>query len=496
MNKERQPFYLKTWFLILMFMIPPVFLILIWKRTRSNKLQVGLNVFYVCVFITALIFNNHESRNNGSAVITSSNSENNDSTVFVSKEEQEEQEEQIIISATESSKEQATSILSILRNAGVKSILSVKHDDMLDDVGTKGYRVESSELTNVILYLNEQKQVYSIRYAGNYLYSINTNDLKTHVINVKEPPYNLKGDGTDETKSIQALLDLAKSKGSVSLYFPKGVYGMSGYLRMYKNTNIQMSKDTVIKRLGKGNNVFVNGEFGNKTYATGYNGEGNIHFNGGTIDLNSKDAPIRIDKNISAFDIGHGNNISFSNMTIKNGQNGHYFQISSSANIRFKNCIFKDVYHNSSINNMNYELIQIETANKRSFPTFGGYDLTISKNITIDNCIFKNVIRAIGTHGDGKYGTEDVIYSKNIRIQNCKFKNSIDNMLNLTAYDNVVLKNNKIENAGGHGIYALHVKNSVISGNTIINTQKSSILERNSTITIQDLQSVTVNKNR
>lgn len=480
MNKERQPFYLKTWFLILMFMIPPVFLILIWKRTRSNKLQVGLNVFYVCVFITALIFNNHESRNNGSAVITSSNSENNDSTVFVSKEEQ---EEQIIISATESSKEQATSILSILRNAGVKSIISVKYDYILDDVGTKGYRVESSELTNVILYLNEQKQVNSIRYAGKYLYSINKNDLKTHVINVKEPPYNLKGDGTDETKSIQALLDLAKTEGSVSLYFPKGVYGMSGYLRMYKNTNIQMSQDTVIKRLGKGNNVFVNGEFGNKTYATGYNGEGNIHFNGGTIDLNSKDAPIRIDKDISAFDIGHGNNISFSNMTIKNGQNGHYFQISSSSNVSFKNCIFKDVYHNSSTNNMNYELIQIEVATEESFPIFGGYDGTISQNIDIDNCVFENIIRAIGTHGDGKFGTRTVIYSKNIRIQNCKFKNSIDNMLNLTAYDNVVIKNNKIETTGGHGIYAFQVKDSLIIGNTIKNTKKSEFLERNSTIT-------------
>lgn len=474
--KEEQPFYLKTWFLILMFfMIPPAFLILLWLKTRSKKLIVGMGVFFVCV-VVSITFITSKNGSNVSSVDTSAKNEN-------SFEFNNSNEVTLIMSATKTSKEQAAAILSILNKVGLEDIKSVEHDDLLDHSDRKGYRVGTSKLNNVILYLNNQKQIHSVRFDGNDLYVANKSNLKNREINVSLPPYNLKGDGTDETKSIQALLNLAKTRGSVHLYFPKGVYSMSGYLRLYKNTTIRMHPEAVIKRLGTGYKVFINGQLGNKSYANGYNGEGNIHFSGGTIDLNSQDAPVGVDKNISAFDLGHGKNISFTNLTVKNGQNGHYFQISSSANVRFKNCTFKDVYHNSSTNDMNYEVIQIEVATKKSFPTFGGYDRTISRNIVIDNCIFENVIRAIGTHSDGTYGTGAVIYSKNVRIQNSKFIYSIDNMLNFTAFDNLVMKNNRIEYAGGYGIYAFRVKNSMITDNIIINTQKKGILTRNSTIT-------------
>jgi pectate lyase len=104
----------------------------------------------------------------------------------------------------------------------------------------------------------------------------------------------------------------------------------------------------------------MNGENGNSTYVSGgYNGEGNIHFKGGTIDLNY--STLASDRTISAFDLGHAENISFTGLTIKNGQQGHYFQVSSCKNVRFKDCWFGNVNYRDTSSNA-YELIQIEVA--------------------------------------------------------------------------------------------------------------------------------------
>jgi parallel beta-helix repeat protein len=285
-------------------------------------------------------------------------------------------------------------------------------------------------------------------------------------INVRTPPYNLKGDGTDESVAIQSLLNLALTNSSVYLYFPEGTYGMSGYLRLYKNTFVRMHTKATIKRLGLGYKVFVNGQMSNTTYATGYNGEGNIHFSGGTIDLNQ--STLATDKTVSAFDLGHAENLSFTNLTVKNGQIGHYFQVVGCKNVRFKDCWFGDVVQSSTVSTA-YELIQIEAMTEAGFPSFGSYDNTISRDIFIEGCTFKNVIRAIGTHSDAG------VLNENIHIKNCTFDTSYDRPLSLMTYKGCVVKDNLFLGSGADTIYLNKVTDSTIEGNTVLGSQKTGI---------------------
>lgn len=303
----------------------------------------------------------------------------------------------------------------------------------------------------------------------------NNNQVKFEVENKLKDLYGAKGDGkTDDTKAIQNALN-----NEEYIYFPKGIYIVTSHLNIYSNTTIEMHPDTVIKRNGKDKHykVFINGTIGSNM-ATEYNGEGNIHFINGTIDLNSIENPLPYDKNTTVMDIGHAKDVSFTNMTFKNGQNGHYFQVSGSKNVLFYRCKFKDVQHTNT-DNSNYEVIQIEPISKKGFPTFGAYDYTISKNITIEECEFTNVIRAIGTHASVLKNNE-VVYCENIKIINNKFKNSIDSMISLKSYKNVEVLGNTIELSGRESISLIDVHDSIFKNNTIVGNLEKEIKQRNS----------------
>jgi len=294
-------------------------------------------------------------------------------------------------------------------------------------------------------------------------------------INVRQPPYNLKADGTDEKEVLQKLLNLADEDGSVHLYFPEGEYGMSGYLRLYSNTFVRMHPKATIKRLGTGYKVFVNGELGNADFVTGYNGEGNIHFTGGCIDCNAFENPLAADKATTAFDLGHAKNLSFVNVEMKNNQNGHFVQIASCQNVLFDNCYIHEVNHLDSTY-MNCEAIQIEVATDVSFPSFGGYDSTPSQNIRIINCNFENLVRGVGTHGypAGEDGMPSV-YCSDILLENCQFTNITDNAISLLAYKRVNVFNIQMEDIGGYALWARYLYDSTIDRFSCNHVSKSGI---------------------
>jgi hypothetical protein len=292
------------------------------------------------------------------------------------------------------------------------------------------------------------------------------------VLNIKN--FGAKGDGvTNDTKAIQSALNIAKSNGKLRLYIPEGVYNTTS-LRLYKNSYISLHPNAVIKRIGNGGKVFINGNVGDTEYTNGFNGEGNLHFYGGTIDLNTMDAPIARDKGTTAFDLGHSANISFRNLTIINGQNGHYFQLSSCRDVLFDECWFGDVRYTNKVYK-NFELIQIEVATKLSFPTFGGYDGTASRDITIQNCHFENIIRGVGTHSyvkDKDGVTPLYLNGENIRITNNTFKNSISYVGSFIAFEGVVFENNRIiGNAWGEPVYLYQTKNASIKNNYIVSSK-------------------------
>lgn len=72
------------------------------------------------------------------------------------------------------SDEQGLAIDDILTSCGIADLDSVEHDELLDDVhfeGETGYRISSEDINNIILYLDADNNVYSIRYADHDLYA-------------------------------------------------------------------------------------------------------------------------------------------------------------------------------------------------------------------------------------------------------------------------------------------------------------------------------------
>lgn len=74
--------------------------------------------------------------------------------------------------------EQASAINMVLLSCGISDLQSIEHDELLDDAhfeGETGYRIALNDnVDNIILYLDADKNVYSIRYADNDLYANNT----------------------------------------------------------------------------------------------------------------------------------------------------------------------------------------------------------------------------------------------------------------------------------------------------------------------------------
>jgi parallel beta-helix repeat protein len=231
---------------------------------------------------------------------------------------------------------------------------------------------------------------------GDNLANISQNILQ-RAINVKAAPYNCKGDGTVDTAAIQSTFNVARDKGAVVLYFPDGDYVLDYYIRLYSNTMVIMSPNARIMRSDTTTytKVFINGIRGHNDFASGYNGVGNIHFYGGTIDGNVNNPY----DSLTFFDLGHGFDISFKHVTFQNGNNSHYLQLSGSKGVRFDSCSFLNDRFTDTSGYTNYEAIQIEAINDDSFPTFGYWDETVTRDIIIENCTFDGVVRAIGTHG-------------------------------------------------------------------------------------------------
>lgn len=73
------------------------------------------------------------------------------------------------------SQSEGNAIDTVLSDCGITQILSFDHDELLDNAhadGETGYRLKiSTDLDNIILYLNSDKTVHSLRYADHDLYS-------------------------------------------------------------------------------------------------------------------------------------------------------------------------------------------------------------------------------------------------------------------------------------------------------------------------------------
>lgn len=75
------------------------------------------------------------------------------------------------------SPEKAQETIEVLGTVGIEEDADIIHDELLDgahDEGEKGYRINTSKASNVILYISKDETVNLIKYADNILYENNT----------------------------------------------------------------------------------------------------------------------------------------------------------------------------------------------------------------------------------------------------------------------------------------------------------------------------------
>ncbi|GIN88707.1 hypothetical protein J6TS2_50930 [Heyndrickxia sporothermodurans] len=282
-----------------------------------------------------------------------------------------------------------------------------------------------------------------LNHSDNQLIS-NTNDLEGRGYNLKT--MGAIGDGVnDDTDAIQRTLDLSKTMGQVTVIFPPGVYKTTKKLIIYKNTHMIMSPNTVILRCHVAS-IFQNGE--NGAMYDGYDGEGNIVIEGGTLDSNI----LNYDYECSGINLSHAANITIRNVTIKDIYAGHAIDVTGVRDVLIENCKFVG-YKDKPDKSRNYsEAIKIGIAIANAFPAFGKYDGTVTKEVTVRNCYFgpsgtPNTI-SWGV-GIGYHAAVHDIYPNNINIMNNIFDGCTFRALRLFKFKNVLIQGNLFKNCFG-----------------------------------------------
>ncbi|PFR11233.1 hypothetical protein COK10_10820 [Bacillus anthracis] len=239
-------------------------------------------------------------------------------------------------------------------------------------------------------------------------------------VNVKWAEIGAIGDGkANDTPAIQKALDLAEAFGGVELFIPAGVYRIKSYLIVHANTKIRMSRNTVLLRSHPGG-IFKNGYKGDMY--TDYNGNGNIHIEGGTLDGNV----LEFNQGFNLTGWARGTNLTFRDITFKDVITNHCMDINACKDVLIENCRFLGYKDGTVDQSRNYpEAIQISNHTQAGYSDFGIWDGTSCQNIIVRGCYFGNSgtagMSAYAT-GIGNHGAVHDLYNQNIKITDCTFE--------------------------------------------------------------------------
>jgi hypothetical protein len=225
---------------------------------------------------------------------------------------------------------------------------------------------------------------------------------------LEEVQYGAKGDNTSpdlDTKAFRRAFQIAKDEGSVNIYIPDGNYILKETVNIYRNTNVQASRNATIKKNHTGvmfantnpNDAFIGYDGGQllPTKNPAIKNNGNIFFDGGTWDNNGTSG--------STFSFINARNFEFKNLNIKNILDSHAFDLCGIADMVIYNCNFlgfqyrrlgeidssgKVVSDQTTLKAYS-ECIQLDYSAGEAFPyQLAGHDGTACKRIRVDKCVF------------------------------------------------------------------------------------------------------------
>jgi parallel beta-helix repeat protein len=255
--------------------------------------------------------------------------------------------------------------------------------------------------------------------------------------------YGATGLGSNaDTAAIQAVLDIAKTKGAVHCIIPDGTYWITNRLYLSANTKVIMGKNTRLLRKWAG------GFFINVTATdtiSGYNGKGNILIDGGILDGNWADygntykdsggntqtkVPAPTYYGFDGIGLVRGDGIIIRNVTFLDSVGAHSMDINACKNMIIENCKFKGYCTDFSAwgdNLSNFrEAIQISNHTLLGFSMGGVYDGLPCENIYVKRCYFgpSDNLPALPS-GVGNHGAVRDKFNTNIVVEDCVFDGCI-----------------------------------------------------------------------
>lgn len=305
----------------------------------------------------------------------------------------------------------------------------------------------------------------------------------------------LGADGTDsksDASAINKVLAYAELIDEpIVVVVPDGTYYIDKILNIYSDTSLCLEANAVIKRKASaGGKAMLRSVINSKV--GGYDQCKNITITGGTWDGNANGS-----KDANCIYIGHAQNVTISDTTVKNNSGAHLIELAGVKNAIIENV---ELYGYTKCKEKGYtasqadkEAIQLDYCSSSSTPAMKPHDLTPCENVTIRNCNIHDYMSGIGSHGG-----LDNVYLKNIRIENNQFKNITNSCVTLVNYKNATISNN---NASGFTTF-LYASGSqgTVSNNTIKNKtfdkKTTSGLRAANGITVSNKSNFTITKNK
>lgn len=252
----------------------------------------------------------------------------------------------------------------------------------------------------------------------------------------------------------KALDDIGKSEAG-TLYIKNGTYLINRRLYIPSNTTIKMESNTVLLR-GHAGGFFDNGDPNANT--RGYEGPGNIHIIGGTLDNNYEEIDKYPTKQVNMINLRHADNVTFTDMTFKNSISNHVFDVNGTRNLKILNCKFEGYINLNGKPSAQAEAIQLSEYIPGGI-NGGIVDGTPTCDVLIENCKFSRSNQLGGFDTCiGNHITAHNVFNENIEINNNTFEDCYIgvrpykwNIVKMT--DNIFVENDeciRISSVGGN----------------------------------------------
>ena len=295
------------------------------------------------------------------------------------------------------------------------------------------------------------------------------------VLNVAELGVN-GTDVKDDAADLNKILEYAtEADEMITVVIPDGTYYLGSALKVWTETNIQLSANAVMKRMpsAEGKSMIVNRTSKNNG---GYTAAHDIIISGGVWDGNTTGSD---HSNLLYF--GHAKNITIRNTTIRNDSGAHLIEFTGVQNALVENVTLTGFVMSKNLSasqNAEKEAIQIDhCTGETNAPGMEPFDGTACDGVTIRNCNISNYMAGIGTH------TQGANPSNNVLIENNVFSNIANACINLPNIQNVTIRNNTASNfttflyaSGSQGVVE---NNSINNGEWFVPVTSSGLRAKN-----------------